>query len=76
MITDFRSLFGAGTFFYLFNLYTTRASPVGIPRDIYSILFIYFYVIVLLYVSSVVWWELQGLVTFRLFMQHVLDVLD
>ena len=31
-------------FFYLFDLYTTRASPVGIPRDIYSILFIYLFI--------------------------------
>ena len=30
-------------FYYLFSLYTTHASPVGIPRDIYSLLFFFFF---------------------------------
>ena len=30
-------------FFICFSLYTTRASPVGIPRDIYSLLLFFFF---------------------------------
>ena len=72
-------------FFICHSLYTTRISPVGILRDIYS-KFFFFYKCVLyivyqnlysyykLYAGSVGW--LQSLVSFRLFLQHVVNVVD
>ena len=74
-----RATFNAVIFFLICSICIQPVLHLSVYHGIFTVLYLFiylFYVVVLLYVSSVVWWGLQGLVTFRLFLQHVVDVLD
>jgi hypothetical protein len=75
-------------FFICFVVFSTRASSVGIPRDIYRIYLyitilcifictiVFLHLLLLLPVRFILRQEWLRLVTYRLFLQHAKDVVD